>query len=74
MNPRKVQRAAMSHFNLSRMIQLIEAAQVSQAHILRVGQNHIYTVYIQLFWQRNYQIYAHIRCGYTVLANPTYTA
>jgi hypothetical protein len=38
----------------------------------RVGQNHIYTVYIRYFWQGNHQIYGHIRCIYTVLANPTY--
>ena len=37
----------------------------------RVGQNHIYTVYIRYFWQGNHQIYGHIRCIYTVLANPT---
>jgi hypothetical protein len=36
----------------------------------RVGQNHIYTVYIRYFWQENHQIYGHIRCIYTVLANP----
>jgi hypothetical protein len=38
----------------------------------RVGQNHIYTVYIRYFWQGNHQIYGHTRCIYTVLANPTY--
>jgi len=38
----------------------------------RVGQNHIYTVYIRCFWQGNHQIYGHIRCIYTVLANPRY--
>jgi len=36
----------------------------------RVGQNHIYTVYIRYFWLGNHQIYGHIRCIYTVLANP----
>jgi hypothetical protein len=36
----------------------------------RVGQNHIYTVFIRYFWQGNHQIYGHIRCIYTVLANP----
>jgi len=41
-------------------------------HTSRVGQNHIYTVYIRYFWQRNHQIYGHLRCIYTVLANPTY--
>ena len=38
----------------------------------RVGQNHTYTVYIRCFWQKNHQIYGHIRCIYTVLANPRY--
>jgi hypothetical protein len=38
--------------------------------INRVGQNHIYTVHVRYFWQGNHQIYGHIRCIYTVLANP----
>ena len=41
--------------------------------ILRVGQNHIYTVCIRYFWQGFHHIYGHIRCIYTVLANPTNT-
>ena len=41
-------------------------------NMCRVGQNHIYTVYIRYFWQGNHQIYGHIRCIYTVLANPKY--
>jgi hypothetical protein len=40
----------------------------------RVGQNHIYiyiyTVYMQYFWQGPHQIYGHIRCIHTILANP----
>jgi len=32
--------------------------------IRRVGQNHIYTVYIRYSWQENHQIYGHIRCIY----------
>jgi len=40
------------------------------SYTCRVGQNHIYTVHIRYFWQGNYQIYGHIRCTYTVLANP----
>jgi hypothetical protein len=40
--------------------------------ISRAGQNHIYTVYIQYFWQGDHQIYGHIRCIYTVLANPSF--
>ena len=43
-------------------------------HTCRVGQNHIYTVYMRYFWQGNHQIYGHIRCIYTVLANPTHLA
>ena len=39
-------------------------------NIFRVGQDHIYTVHIRYFWQGNHQIYGHIRCIYTVLANP----
>jgi len=38
----------------------------------RAGHNHIYTVCIRYFWQGNHQIYGHIRCIYTVLANPMY--
>jgi len=41
-------------------------------YISRVGQNHIYTVCIRYFWQENHRIYDHIRCIYTVLANPIY--
>ena len=40
--------------------------------ICRVGQNHIYTVYVRHFWQKNRHIYGHIRRIYTVLANPTH--
>jgi len=43
----------------------------NKAQAYRVGQNHIHTVYIRYFWQGNHQIYGHIRCIYTVLANPT---
>ena len=32
--------------------------------ICRVGQGHIYTVYIWCFWQGNHQIYGHVRCKY----------
>jgi len=42
--------------------------------ILRVGQDHIYTVYIRYFWQGNHQICGHIRCICTVLADPTHFA
>ena len=33
-----------------------------------------YTVYMQYFWLGNHQIYGHIQCIYTVLANPNLTA
>jgi len=42
-------------------------------HILSVGQNHICTVYMRYFWQGIQQIYGHIRCMYTVLANTAHT-
>jgi len=38
----------------------------------RVGQNHIYTVYIRYFWLGNHQIYGVYIHVYTVLANPSY--
>jgi hypothetical protein len=52
-------------------------AYVCYGHVcygLRVGfgQNPMYTVSIRYFWQGNHQIYGHIQCIYTVLANPTY--
>jgi hypothetical protein len=40
----------------------------------RVGQNHIYTVYIRYFWLGNHQIYGVCVRIYTVLANPIYEA
>ena len=39
--------------------------------VSRVGQNHKYTVHIRYFWQGNHQIYGHVRCIYTVMANPS---
>jgi len=45
---------------------------VTVLYICRVGQSHIYTVYIRYFWQGNHQKYGYIRCIYTVLANPIY--
>jgi pyridoxal/pyridoxine/pyridoxamine kinase len=37
--------------------------------VCRVGQNHTHTVYVRYFWQGIHQIYDHIRCIYTALAN-----
>ena len=48
---------------------------LSESKFLSVWCVHNYgvcTVHIQYIWQGNYQIYGHIRCVYTVLANPTY--
>jgi len=42
----------------------------TRAWINRVGQNHIYTVYIRYFWLGNHQIYGVYIRIYTVLANP----
>jgi hypothetical protein len=42
--------------------------------LLRFGQNQIHTVYTRDFGQENHQIYGHIRCIYTVLANSTFAA
>ena len=42
-------------------------------HLVTItGQDNARTVYTQYFWHGNHQIYGHIRCMYTVLANPTY--
>jgi hypothetical protein len=47
----------------------IQTVHLRYIGIFRVGQNHLYTVYIRYFWQGKHQIYGHIRCIYTVLAN-----
>ena len=44
----------------------------TNTHVCRVNQNHTYTVYIRYFWQGHHQIYGHIQCIYTVLANLTH--
>ena len=49
-------------------------ASCAAPSILRVGQNHIYTVCVRYVWQGNHQTYGHIRCKDTVLADPRYTA
>ena len=36
----------------------------ASAPLCRVGQNHIYNIYIRDSWQKNHQIYGHIRCIY----------
>ena len=49
---------------------VLAETDIHAPYMTRVGQNHIYTVYIRHFWQRNHQIYGRIRCIYTVLVNP----
>jgi hypothetical protein len=47
-------------------------ALLQTKHLSRVGpEPYIYSVYT-VFLQENHQIYGHIRCIYTVLANPTH--
>jgi hypothetical protein len=36
----------------------------NDVHMCRVGQNHIYMVFIRYFRQRYHHIYSHIRCIY----------
>jgi len=68
-------RACASIWPLSSLPTLSISLQLSPTHksrFIRVDQNHIYTEYIRYFWQGIHQIYGHIRCIYTVLANPTF--
>ena len=43
-------------------------------HMYRAGQNREYSVYIRYIYQGNHQIYGHMRCVYTVLANLTHVS
>ena len=61
-----------AHIGLARTVHT-KIRRIQIRHITRVGQNHIYTVYIRYFWLGDHQIYGHIRCLHTVPANPTYT-
>jgi hypothetical protein len=49
-----------------------QASYTSGIVMYRVGQNHIYTVYIWYFWLGNHQKYGVYIRTYTVLANPSY--
>jgi len=54
-------------------LEIIGAGQnhIHTVHIRRIGQNHMYKRCIYgIFGRENHQIYGHIRCIYTVLANP----
>jgi len=35
---------------------------IAEQHVIRLRQNHIYTMHTRNFWQGNHQIYGHIRC------------
>ena len=53
----------------------VYALTIHHTHVrlmIWVGQNLIYTVHIPYMWQGNHQIYGHIRCVHTVLANPAH--
>jgi hypothetical protein len=54
------------------VIYLLYGSTQGQWYTSRVGQHHIYTVYVRHIWQGSHQIYGHIWCIYTVLANPIY--
>ena len=56
------------------MWHVTECRAVQLCGMHRVGQHHIYTLYIRCFWQGNHHIYGHVRCVYTVLANPRHVA
>jgi hypothetical protein len=49
------------------MVFLAEKSANIRSHMVRVGQNHIYTVYIRYFWEGNCRRYGHIRCISTVI-------
>jgi len=36
----------------------------------KITHTYVYTVYIQYFWHEIYHTSGHIRCTYTILANP----
>ena len=38
--------------------------------VCRVGQNHVCTVCIRYYGQGSHQLYGHIQCIYTFIANP----
>jgi hypothetical protein len=49
------------------------AFHVKQLGLVRTIYIYIYMVYVRYFWQENHQIYGHIRCIYSILANPTHS-
>ena len=61
----------LSNTCLYARVPLSATYQTRVSLLFRVGQNHIYTVYIRYFWLGNHQIYGVYIRIYTVLANPT---
>ena len=61
----------LSNTYLYARVPLSATYQTRVSLLFRVGQNHIYTVYIRYFWLGNHQIYGVYIRIYTVLANPT---
>ena len=52
----------------------VTAQQHVATHAGVAKKKYIYIfIYIRYFWQGNHQIYGHIRCVCTILANPTHT-
>ena len=60
------------HRLLFRVMSWLWALLLLHVPMCRAGQNHVHTAYTQYFWQGNHQIYGHIRCIYTILANPSH--
>jgi len=64
--------SAYAHYARTPVLQLKQRTD-DFFNILRVGQNHIKTVYIRYFWQGNHQIYSHMQFWPTldILCRPT---
>ena len=65
-----IRRSYVCPSNMCKRVQCVP--MFYDCHMSRVGQNHIYTVYIRYFWLGNNQIYGVYIRIYTVLANPTH--
>jgi len=63
-------------FNCKDSVIQVRCNDVGGAQPFKVGHIRLglaRTIYIRYFWQGNHQIYGHIRCIFTVLANPTHS-
>jgi hypothetical protein len=64
---------ARIHTQLICLIYVLNNGHVNEVMVMcRVGQNHIYTVYIRYFWLGNHQLYGVCIHIYTVLATPSH--